>query len=354
MVSVGIPHPLPPPVPPEPPDFHFCHPFYGIGLNRQECLEAASRLPIGSMPVPVAGDPHPHQFPIEITSGRYCCRVSIAWAFPDTLQNAIGETSMVPDAFRKSAAWVIEACVAQSTLGGFATISLQNMIDWIANDSTPWNLIDTGRWPLPASFFTVTVDVNGQDRYEVEYDDPAIAWELSDGVRQKGNHGRADGLEFSAEGMMRNRFPGVGISWWHSFESETGSAGEESEMVYTCDTGLGAPHPTDCSQLAYSGLAPPSDTVTVGPGVTKVLSFKTCHAAVSATHPTTLTWAQISAGLNTLIDTCVTHPWLRSRGGTAFHGATSTPRTRKRASAAVVSGLDALPPGVNITVSGQG
>ena len=45
----------------------------------------------------------------------------------------------------------------------------------------------------------------------------------------------------------------------------------QQHMAYECDASLGAPSPVDCSQLDYSQLGIPSDTVTIGPGAPKVL-----------------------------------------------------------------------------------
>ena len=349
MASSGAQHPLPPPVAPTPPDFYLCNPFYGAGLNQQDCIEAASRLPVGTTPMVLGEYPIPHQLPIVESSGPGGCRVTVEWAFPDSYTDAVGEIRVAPEAFRQSASWIIHSCVAPILWGGFGTIGLENMINWIANDTTPTAQIGDGVWPVPSTFFTVTIDRDEKRDFYPEYNDPAVGSQLRDRVREKGNVERADALDRSTDYMSRRN--GASASWWWSFktESDSGSERDQSEMVYACDASLGAPKAVDCSQLAYSGLGPPSDTVTVGPGAPKYLSLKTCHAAITAVHSITLTWAQISAGLNTLLDNCVTHPWLASRGGRAFYDTSTTSKKRKRAPD--VSGLDALPPGVNLTVS---
>ena len=48
------------------------------------------------------------------------------------------------------------------------------------------------------------------------------------------------------------------------------------EMTYECDANLGAPPPVDCTQIEWNQLgpasvSPPSDTITVGPGVVEFL-----------------------------------------------------------------------------------
>ena len=57
-------------------------------------------------------------------------------------------------------------------------------------------------------------------------------------------------------------------AWWHG---DTPS--KQGNMEYTCDAELGAPGPADCSQVAYSQLGYPSDTVSVGPDSPKLLSI---------------------------------------------------------------------------------
>ena len=338
---------LPPPVAPTPPDFNFCSPFYGTPLYLHDCVEAASRLPVVDRFINVGG------LPIVESPGPDSCRVTVDWAAPDTYRaGSGGEIEVEPDALRQTASRIISRCVSRKSWGGFSTLGLQNMINWIANDTTPSTRITNADWPVVAAFLTVTIDRPGNAAYHAAYDDPVVARRLRDGVRGKGNVERAHFLDLAATDMERSHNPMASAAWWAYIEDQGDMSPEnrESEMVYTCDAALGAPNAADCAQLAYSELGPPSDTVTVGPGAAKLLSLKTCHAAITAIHPITLTWAQISAGLSTLLDTCVTLPWLASRGGRAFHSTSGTSKRRKRATA-TVTGLDALPPGVNITVS---
>ena len=107
---------------------------------------------------------------------------------------------MALDEFRQSARWVNDAYVALTTFGGFATVGLQNMINWIANDTTTSAQIgDEDRtWPVTSTYFTIAIDRDGKERFHAEYDDPAIAGQLGDRVRQKGNSKHADVLDFVA------------------------------------------------------------------------------------------------------------------------------------------------------------
>ena len=62
------------------------------------------------------------------------------------------------------------------------------------------------------------------------------------------------------------------ITWW-----QLGSIPPASDdMIYECDAGLGSPSTVDCAQIEWNQLgpasvSPPSDTITVGPGLTHFL-----------------------------------------------------------------------------------
>ena len=118
---------------------------------------------------------------------------------------------------------------------------------------------------------------------------------------------------------------GGDLTWWRK---DTQQASDE--MTYACNSNLGAPHAADCSQLDYSQLGPPSDTVAVGPGASKVLTLKDCGVAVSAEIPVVITWAQIRTALETLLNICVSNPLKSSRGGKAYYGPQVAPDLRGR------------------------
>ena len=359
--------PLEPPEIPPPPDFNLCHPFYGLELSDDDCMQAAGQLPVGNRPLSVDSQSEPFHFPIASSHGN--CVVTVQWAYPHSTYPT-GSTFISPNAFRSMASWLLFSCVEPSGLGGFGTIGIKNMMDWTANEATTDSAITTGLWPADATFFTVSItgaNIPSKD-FEPGFNDPEIAAALSDGALKQGNKNRA-GI-FALTGRLMQRIANNGPSarpWWSllgSWNRGGGGGLPASQMVYTCDAKLGAPSSTDCAQLAYSGLGPPSDSITVGPGpsATRILSFKSCRAAISALATITLTWAQIGAGLNTLIDTCVEHPLRGSQGGRAFHGVSPSPllrtrggRERERATTDdVVTGLDALPPSVNIMLSAAG
>ena len=306
-------------------------------------------MPAGSSPVAITYQDDPLGFPIEEVHGN--CMVTVDWAYAASFNSQ--PISVVPDDLRKMASWVISKCVDGFRLGGYGTIGLENMIDWVSDDTIPETVIGDGRWPAKATYFTVTVGEVDPFVFEPGFSDPAIAEALGDAVSKKGNTERGNAISKQAEALTRSS--GAQAEWWHIFSGEqNGATNADSDMQYVCDANLGAPSTVDCNQLAYSGLGPPSDITTIGPGSqAKFLSFNSCHATVTAVKTMILTWAQIGAALSTLVDSCSAHPLLASRGGRAFAG-TLPHRRRRRGSAAAmprISGLDALPPHVNITLS---
>ena len=268
-----------------------------------------------------------------------------------------------PQLFRAAASWVIRQCVLPNYLGGFATVSLQSMIDWVADDSTTKQQLQDWAVPLEALFFTVTIS-GGVRSFPAEYE-PEVALAIGDGVQKKGNavRGTAIGVYSNIlERSVNSVFP-----WWDVFKDRNGDLYRKQsikspssvEMVYTCDADLGAPSTVDCAQLAYSGIpGAPSDTVMVGPGSgTKFISQKNCNVGITAEKTVVLTWAQVEAGLNALVNNCVLHPLVGARGGRAYASSTVTAisgKKRRRGTASTqVTGLNALPLGVNMTLFEQ-
>ena len=336
--------PLPPPLAPSSPDFWICHPFYGINLSPSVCEIAASQLPVGNLPIPLVRSlDKVHLSIVEVYDS---CKVTVQWENPDTdiYQGHIYVDSLT---IRTTANWLLTSCVMLNGYGGFSTIGLQNTIDWVANETNTNENIADDPWPVQPSFLTITVEDVITPVFDPGFHDPAMAEALSDGIREKGNQNRADMMTLVSRYMQRSSEP---TNWWWVF-SETHDIylSEASEMVYTCDGNLGTPNAVDCEMLAYSGLGPSSDTVTIGPGpASKLISFRMCNAMITALATVVLTWAQIQAALNTLVDTCVMHPLLESRGGRAFSG--TLPFLKKRNPA---TGLNALPPHVSILLSDQ-
>ncbi|MCJ1239890.1 hypothetical protein MMC14_007888 [Varicellaria rhodocarpa] len=369
---------LPQLVPPTPPDFYICHPFYGNQLAPELCIRAARRLPQGSIPMnygypPSHLRPGRYNLPTEIKQeARYGnCFIAVDQAFTTSTFTSASTSGnppgliVTPDLFRAAASWLISQCVVSVSYGGYATVSLQSIIDWVANDSTTSQQLQDWAVPLNAIFYTVTI--TGSVRALPGEYDPEMAEPIADGVRRKGNVARAT-MIMNYKGMLRRSVDSA-FTWWETFrrrgqpqqnqrpqQQHVMTTTSPLPMVYSCDVNLGAPSAADCIQLASSGLGAPSDTVTIGPDSgTKFLSRNTCNVWITAEKATVLTWAQVRAGLSVLVDNCVLHPSTGVKGGRAytplFTSVVSGRKKGRRGSAS--SGDDALPPGVNLTLFDQ-
>ena len=352
--------PLPVPIAPVPPNFHVCDPFYGDRLALSPCILAAGRLPRGSTFITYDQDHTPYSLP---TTSQYgSCQVRAAYAFPDGNEIVDGRIAWPPDVLRNAASWIISQCVMPNSWGGFATISLESMMDWITNGTTTYAEINNGPWPVNSVFITVTVSEIDHDNEKNRmrdrnpgYVDPSVAEALSDALGHAGNMAGATQLSAWAGRMSR----GSSFAWWSAFTKQT-PAQREDRMTYVCDAQLGSPVSADCSQLGYSKLGPLSDSLTVGPGyAVKILTYKTCKAAITASSDIVLTWSQIKVALASLINECVKHPLRPPLGGRA-HAANQLPgkfigrgTERKEYFTAGAGGMNALPPHVDITLSRQ-
>ena len=84
----------------------------------------------------------------------------------------------------------------------------------------------------------------------------------------------------------------------------------------------------------------------------------TCYLALSAAISIILSWEQIRAAVGSLIGICIQNPIQTARGGRAYYqasphpisGRSTTHRKRRNIHA---TGLDALPPGLNLTIFEQ-
>ena len=183
--------PLSPPIAPVFPDFHICHPYYGQRLLDYTCRDAATRLPVGSLPVQY-NTHDPYHLPTQI-DGEDIYGECIVMVQSTDIEPSLENPPVAPDLFRAVASYILSECVVKNGWGGFGTVMLQNVIDWVANRSTGNAAIEVANWPSPALFYTVTVTSNTNiDRNEPFYKDPAMADAIATGVRQKGNNERAE------------------------------------------------------------------------------------------------------------------------------------------------------------------
>ena len=340
-------------VPPRDPDFSICHPVYGTGISSSDCIQAAGRLPSGMLPIS-----HANTFPILIHWGN--CEIQVTWSNPDVHEDHL---VAVPDLFRNLAAFLINSCVvSEGGIGGFGTVGLQNLFGVLLDPN-----VDLADFPPGASFYTVTV-TGWPDSHSTIFtpgdDDPAMSEAVADALwNARNNLPRHDDLfghytELATDVAERSRLMrrgGTGVPWWPPWwAGKITPQRPKDQMTYECDAKLGAPAAVDCSRLEFSELGPDSDSMRIAPGVSKFLSSNTCNVIISASISVVLTWAQIKAALETLVNICVMHPLVPARGGRAHQGTEtitqsvfSRDRPRKRDA---VSGLNALPPGCNISV----
>ena len=175
---------------------------------------------------------------------------------------------------------------------------------------------------------------------------------------------------------------GGDLPWWYS----RANPHEEDDMTYECDTTLGHPKEVDCAHVEWEELGADADVLELVPGIAETLAssrsaksevairadcwhVETCQVAIGAAIAMTLSWAQIRMALDTLLNVCVRHPLLPARGGRAFYGKQPihlSGRVRRDEGLTgsnrlltssydilihVGIGLNALPFGVNLTVS---
>ena len=290
----------------------------------------------------------------------------------------------VPEEIRSLAARVIQQCVTLSGgIGGFGTLGISNLIDyvsngWVPNDFARLASINNSHYQrFPLSFLTVTLSRKNDRAKYPGNTDPAVPQRLSDaasGLISARGRNPSRLWEMQARSMRRG-----GPRAWYNAQSTF-----KSEMSYECNSALGAPSSKDCDQILSTKLGssfsstsnnmPLSDTLTVSSGTTTFLHSNTCYLAISAAASLVLTWAQIATAVSTLMDVCVDegHPTATvPKGGKAFYSApqpitSSRKKRRKRQNGdddgddlvsamdhTNLTGLNALPPSVNVTIFEQ-
>ena len=357
------------------PDAHHCGGSYGTQLNHLDCNVAAGLFPTGATAVPYSIDFYrpdrldPHNIPFQVSHGS--CIVSLDIIGNEDIR---GSVSIVPDVVRGLAGHVIAECVRPYGMGGFATGGLSNMIRYILSPQEypylaslappfPGNLHP---FPQTALFFTVTVSgPSGLHQYPPAYD-PAIPLMLAHGIGEVDVAPEHVSHAAYARQMLL-RVALAGESPWFRGGGGEGmwDPSDKDEMTYECDSSLGSPRLVDCTHIEYSQLGAGSARVSVGTRDEKSFVENTCRVTVEASTTVVLIWDQIKIALDALINLCVGNPLKGARGGRAFYGVQSEAaleaaiigrrkkkrRRKKGRRSAVVTGLNALPPNVTITIS---
>ena len=259
----------------------------------------------------------------------------------------------VPDLLYLIALSICQRCVQSSSLGGFATKDLIYAVDWAVDNGPPfqWRQIP----PVGAAFFTITISGPTGKLFNPGNTDPAIAAMIAKTV-QSWNTPK-DGSPLPESDAIR-------ASYWDDRSEQMQRGGTEtwwaaqpplkSSMSYQCDDRLGSPASIDCAQIDWPRS--PSDMLNIEQGVS-FLYFNTCFLAIFATAPLVITWEQIQVAVSTLIDICVQFPFQAPQGGRAYfqsqQNQTNGQEQKHKRQSKTISGLNALPPHVNITLFEQ-
>ena len=297
------------------------------------------------------------------------CRVILEIAGPGS--DIVTQINILPDSVRIAAGAVLDECVDDDPnhLGGYVTTNFGPVRAYATEPSTnltaPWRklffITPTSSsfmfrtdmsclahyWNPPLAFFTVTIDRGvGPSQAPGDYDEippKIIGRDFGDKQRQTKNPSLkkhyADGVKQYLGYAVQARLSGYSNKWWKRDQNWMGA----DNMAYECDADLGIPNPKDCSQIEYYRLGAPSDKFTVGPGSPKVLSSSMmngqrtlftlrlssigdCNVAITSATLIVITWAQVKAALDELIDLCGATPLQGSLGGKAYNGDMGTSR----------------------------
>ncbi|CAF9908203.1 MAG: hypothetical protein ALECFALPRED_004349 [Alectoria fallacina] len=351
---------------PESPDYARCVPEFGRELTKRDCKEAVKNMPWlrQSAEVDWAVNFHAQQYNLPMSIGWTVpkgeagnCVISIEVAGPQAFYDR--QTTNTPFTIRASpfqlrglAAYVVNDCVQQGgNVGGFATNKISNLANYLRDPNTDLSL----PYPISAHFLTVSVKGRTFGDPQPGNTHPSVAVLIAEYL--SGILKGADNAVRAKLGSTINRMvvvsqkmrPGGNTPWWQQIPESA------DEMTYECDAKLGAPAAVDCEKVEYGELGADDDTISVGAGVVKFLSSGTCQVAITAATTITLNWRQIRTALDTLFNICVNPPIYAGTGGKAYFGPQPVVSRRslwgKRQDDDDLSGLNALPPGGNITVS---
>ena len=234
-------------------------------------------------------------------------------------------------------------------------------------------------WPPPASTTFITLTVSGaRGRLTRPGDqDSEVPEHLGKLIRERSREFTATRSwnVFQSIARYLHVMGRMGEPWWGKpyFDALDGTLVDaDDKMTYECNSRLGSPSPKDCSHLEYAELGPDGDNVQVGPGFTRFLNQGSCAVGISSSIPVTLTWEQIRLAISALIGVCVLDPVAGSQGGMAYYGKPTSlvgeerrkrkkrghdveqeKRLEKRLEKRALSGFNALPLHVNITLFQQ-
>ncbi|MCJ1231553.1 hypothetical protein MMC12_008230 [Toensbergia leucococca] len=365
-------------VAPTPPDFCFCSDFFNDPNNYEtylvlnDCVQAEALMPRGSQPLPVyepnyhqlhfIGQPPP-ELPLLYHHGGCQIKVDICDPYDTERGGAVFYT--VPDDFREMAGWVINQCVVGHTpsLGGFVTKNISNSINYLRSHTGVWDPYNG--YPLSATFFTVELsyDTRETDGFHSGSFDPTVGGAIFTSLHDTLLNTPFSSPDWNRLSEMAER---IGHNWasmvrgvnhhepWYGNSYPTNVPIDP--VSYECDAKLGNPTQVDCSQLQYSQFHNQSDTVSLEPGIVNFLHADTCSIGISASASLTMTWQQIIAAVNGLIEICVNNPLATAVGGRAYYEPQSPSDIggrRKTKKLRDITALNALPPHANVSLFRQ-
>ena len=275
---------------------------------------------------------------------------------------------------------MIQQCGEDHSVGGYATNGLGTIQNYLNNIGLE---PDTSTATADLRFITVTVNGTVVPEISPGDTDPIIPLIFAENLinlanSMMGNENlrtarwdRAQAIHDRGRAMIDN-----GGTWWQAALSPP------DDMTYECDTSLGSPTPMDCSQLQWQGFGNPSDSIQIIPGNPKSFfsskhhqtmnftqklfsSFRlifckdSCGVVVNAIVPVVLLVRQLADAFAVLLATCVEVPTSSPHGGRAYYGIHPTPsisipelfgQHNNKRDPSGLSGLNALPPHVNMTM----
>ncbi|KAL8704871.1 MAG: hypothetical protein Q9201_001987 [Fulgogasparrea decipioides] len=206
---------------PNGPDFDICDRRYGLNLDIPQCDVAVDRLGVGSARTDyrISDQEGPRTLPLS---------VEYEVAGPHLPQMY----GVVPDTIASLAGNVINECVGRAgRVGGFATMDIGKLIDYVVNPSSA-----LGYYPPSSAFLTVSVTAKSTKKPSPGDYDPIIADTLSGAARDAAMRLPASGAArrtlvqrsttFRTR-AMRMSTGGLKYPWW-------GTTASGDEMSGTC------------------------------------------------------------------------------------------------------------------------
>lgn len=292
---------------PTPPDFYQCNETYGRNIKPLDCQLAVEwDWPTGNTPVHYYfEDPVPsNAIRIPRTTSQGTCKVTIEPAGP-SYGKAYKYASYLkhePDKMRALAGYVIDMCAHKGQgIGGFVTVGMKAAENYVRGAlNEPWEDAQDRDEQVSTNGAFLTISINGAGRtsFRPGDTDPSVPAYLSTYAMRLAQLFGEKATQYRMVAFMyhwfANRMQRGGDLVWtgppspgylqqqmsnHSLMAAEPEVDPDiqgslmpylDKMVYQCDASLGgAPDPTDCEKLSWSGLQTPDAVETLEAGVPK-------------------------------------------------------------------------------------